>query len=349
MRATPWSQRLRRRAARASIGAMSNQEPRPDVHECPAEQGEPPQVELFAPRDVPLGGPRAMTVRRTIPHRQRTLIGAWCFLDHYGPDDVADTGGMVVPRHPHTGLQTASWLFTGEIEHKDSAGFEALVRPGELYLMTAGRGISHSEFSTRETSILHGVQLWIALPDRSRHTAPTLQHHVPDLVAGEGWTARVFLGSLLGSTSPVETHTPLVGAELLLEAGARLEIEVDESFEHGVLPDDGTLVVDGTETEAAALAFVPRGRRRITIEAGETPVRAILIGGEPLGEHLLMWLNFVGRSHDEIVEYRDAWMREIGEDWVPGGEERYGPFPEGEPDPLPAPVLPNVRMKPRPR
>lgn len=108
-------------------------------------------VEILSPRDVPLGGLRAMTVRRTLPQRQRSLIGAWCFVDHYGPDDVSATGGMVVPPHPHTGLSTVSWLFSGEIEHRDSAGHHAMVRPGEMNLMTAGRGITHSEYSTPST------------------------------------------------------------------------------------------------------------------------------------------------------------------------------------------------------
>ena len=160
-----------------------------------------------------------MDVRRTLPQRQRSLIGAWCFLDHYGPDRVGDSGGMKVPRHPHTGLQTVSWLFTGEIEHRDSAGFHAAVRPGEVNLMTAGRGISHSEFSTPDTTVLHGAQLWVALPDTARHMAPTFEHYRPEPVSGNGWTMRVFLGALAGSVSPVTTHTPLLGAELLLEAG----------------------------------------------------------------------------------------------------------------------------------
>jgi len=104
-----------------------------------------PTVTVIEPREVPLGGLRAMNVRRTLPSRGRTMVGAWCFLDHYGPDDVAETGGMVVSAHPHTGLQTVSWLFSGEIEHRDSAGHRAIVRPGEVNLMTAGRGISHTE------------------------------------------------------------------------------------------------------------------------------------------------------------------------------------------------------------
>ena len=121
-------------------------------------------MEILTPREVPLGGLRAMTVRRTLPQRERSLIGAWCFVDHYGPNLVDDTGGMSVAPHPHTGLQTVSWLFAGEIEHRDSAGHLAMVRPGEVNLMTAGRGISHSEVSTPDTTSLHGAQLWVALP-----------------------------------------------------------------------------------------------------------------------------------------------------------------------------------------
>src|SRR5688572_17921795 len=134
----------------------------------------------MTPREVPLGGPRAMTVRRTLPQRGRSLIGAWCFLDHYGPDPVAESGGMSVAPHPHTGLQTVSWLFEGEIEHRDSAGNHAMVLPGEVNLMTAGRGISHSEVSTGATTVLHGAQLWVALPDADRHADPGFEHYAPD-------------------------------------------------------------------------------------------------------------------------------------------------------------------------
>ncbi|MFE5586521.1 pirin family protein [Kitasatospora sp. NPDC056531] len=179
----------------------------------PAAQPQDPQVEVLTARDVPLGGPRAMTVRRTLPHRSRRMIGAWCFVDHYGPDDVARTGGMDVAPHPHTGLQTVSWLFTGEIEHRDSLGVHAFVRPGELNLMTSGHGICHSEVSTPATTVLHGVQLWVALPDEHRHTARDFHHHVPRPVPLDGGEARVLLGTLAGDTSPVPTFTPLLGAE----------------------------------------------------------------------------------------------------------------------------------------
>src|SRR5699024_9217561 len=156
-----------------------------NLEQAPAEIGctnaEPTeQVQILEPRPVPLGGPRAMTVYRTLPQKQRSLIGAWCFLDHYGPDDVSKSLGMAVPRHPHTALQTVSWLFTGAIDHMDSAGFKATVRPGELNLMTAGYGITHSEFSTKDTTVLHGAQLWVALPEHARNMEPTFESYRPE-------------------------------------------------------------------------------------------------------------------------------------------------------------------------
>lgn len=331
---------------------MSNTELAPQEVLC-ASDANCVGVEVLVPRQVPLGGPRAMEVRRTLPQRQRSLIGAWCFLDHYGPDAVGASGGMHVPRHPHTGLQTVSWLFTGEIEHRDSAGFHASVRPGELNLMTAGRGISHSEFSTPGTTVLHGAQLWVALPDRVRHMEPTFEHYRPEPVAGDGWTLRVFLGTLAGSRSPVATHTRLLGAEILLDAGATLTLEADPDFEHGVLVDQGTLALDGNPVARDHLAYLPVGRDSLTLNAGTEPLRVLLIGGEPLGEQIVMWWNFVGRSHEEIVGYRAQWQAEIGAEMHPdvagGGAAgpRFGTFPPGDPAPLPAPVLPNARMRPR--
>jgi redox-sensitive bicupin YhaK (pirin superfamily) len=351
---------------------MSNTEVAPQEILCETD-GTRVGLELLAPRQVPLGGPRAMDVRRTLPQRQRSLIGAWCFLDHYGPDRVGDSGGMKVPRHPHTGLQTVSWLFTGEIEHRDSAGFHAAVRPGEVNLMTAGRGISHSEFSTPATTVLHGAQLWVALPDSARHMAPTFEHFRPEPVSGIGWIMRVFLGTLSGSVSPVTTHTPLLGAELLLEAGAELTLETEAAFEHGLLVDSGSLDLDGHPVPKDSLAYVPAGHRSLTLAAGDDGARVLLIGGEPLGEKIVMWWNFVGRSHEEIVAYRAQWQAEIGaaEDsaeesadgaadgagpasWAAataaaggGADLRFGPFPAGEPAALPAPALPNARLRPR--
>ncbi|BBZ00400.1 pirin family protein [Mycolicibacterium fallax] len=300
-----------------------------------------PAVELLRPREVPLGGPRAMMVRRTLPQRQRSLIGAWCFADHYGPQDVRSTGGMDVAPHPHTGLQTVSWLFRGEIEHRDSNGIHAMVRPGELNLMTAGAGICHSEVSTPATTVLHGLQLWVALPDAARNTAPDFAHHVPPPVRVDGVTLRVFLGELAGDRSPVHTFSPLLGAQLDLPGRTAIQLEVDESFEHGVLLDRGVIEVADQPLESGDLTYHGPGRRELTIRnTGEQPARAILLGGAPLHEKLLMWWNFVGRSHDEIVEYRRLWESH---------DKRFGSVEGylGSPARLPAPPLPTTRLRPR--
>ncbi|ONI80321.1 pirin [Saccharothrix sp. ALI-22-I] len=317
---------------------MSNVETDPSELVCESASGVA-AVEVLDPRDVPLGGPRAMSVRRTLPQRSRSMIGAWCFADHYGPDDVSLSGGMDVAPHPHTGLQTASWLFSGEIEHRDSLGVHALVRPGELNLMTAGHGICHSEVSTPDTTVLHGVQLWIALPDAHRDAPRDFQHYVPGAVALAGATVRVFLGTVAGETSPVRTFTPLVGAELVLEPGARLVLDVDTAFEHGVLVDAGAVELAGTPLARGTLGYVGAGAAELHLaNVADTPARVVLLGGEPLGEDLVMWWNFVGRSHDEIVRFRDQWQAEA---------ERFGRV-EGYPgDRLPAPPLPMGRLRPR--
>ncbi|VXA98124.1 pirin family protein [Citricoccus sp. K5] len=336
-------------------------------------------VELLEPRAVPLGGPRAMTVKRTLPQRARSLIGAWCFLDFYGPDDVSATGGMAVPRHPHTGLATVSWLFTGRVDHVDSAGNWATVRPGEVNLMNAGSGITHSEYSTADTTVLHGAQLWYAFPDHARATAPSLEAHRPEPVTGPGYTARVFLGSLLGSTSPVKTHLPLTGVELRMDPGTTLEVDVPAGHEHGLLQVTGALSLDGVEIPEDHLGFVGPGRTRLRIISGPDPVTALLIGGEPLGEQIIMWWNFVGRTHEEIVAWRAAYQAEMGFEapWedspladagTPLGAPvsgslldatigtsyrdgrtfpQFGDFPADTPAPLPAPALPSTRMRPR--
>ena len=336
---------------------MSNLETVPEEIIC-AEGGRTAAIEFLAPRDVPLGGPRAMPVRRTLPQKQRSLIGSWCFLDHYGPDLVPESGGMRVPRHPHTGLATVSWLFTGKIAHRDSAGYEAIVRPGEVNLMIAGRGISHQEYSTPDTGILHGAQLWFALPEAARNMAPTFAHYAPEPVRGDRTELRIFLGSLAGSSSPVASYTrPLLGAEALLHAGARLELNLDPSFEHGILLDTGDMTLDGTPMAVDHLHYLRPGHGSIVLEAGQTPGRVLILGGEPLGEEIVMWWNFVGRSHDEVVAHRAAWQAEIGAEpaAAPAGGiypdgvpyPRFGPFPEGYPAPLPAPALPNARLRPR--
>jgi len=308
-------------------------------------------TEILEPREVPLGGLRAMTVRRTLPQRQRSLVGAWCFLDHYGPDRVDDTGGMMVAPHPHIGLQTVSWLFGGVIEHRDSAGNHAMVKPGELNLMTAGRGISHSEVSTPETTELHGVQLWVALPAAHRDAEPGFTHYAPPVVHGEGWDAQVFLGSMLGSESPVETYTPLVGAEVIVDGGSRLAPDIRSDFEYGVLVDFGLARVNGEEVKQNQLAYVAPGEP-LEIEAADLS-HLLLIGGRPLGEEIVMWWNFVGGDHDQIVQARTEWMAQLTDgdgtfqDSSAIHDGRFGVIADDHLPPIPAPVLPNAKLKPR--
>ncbi|MDD7934914.1 pirin family protein [Actinomycetospora straminea] len=331
---------------------MSNTEVAPPEFASAAD-GTDGSVEVLTPRAVPLGGPRAMTVRRTLPQRARTLIGAWCFVDHYGPDDTAASGGMDVPPHPHTGLATVSWLFTGEVEHRDSLGTHALVRPGELNLMTGGHGVAHSEVSTPDTTVLHGVQLWVALPDHARDVPRDFVHVVPEPVALDGATARVFLGTLAGATSPVPTATPLLGAELLLERGAHLALPVDPAFEHGVLVDRGRVALQGQTLERGELGVLPPGRTTVELTADDPdtdpdtdPARLVLLGGPPFGEEIVMWWNFVARSHEEIVAFRAAWE---------AGDERFGEVAgyvgrdgrTGDAARLPAPALPHATIRPR--
>lgn len=330
---------------------MSNLETDPTEVTCAELNTEFEPIQILQPRDVPLGGPRAMTVRRVLPQRERSLIGAWCFVDHYGPDDVSTTGGMQVPGHPHTGLQTVSWLFSGEIEHRDTAGFHAIVRPGEMNLMTAGSGIAHSEFSTADTTTLHGVQLWVALPDRDRFTGARFDHYEPPQTMYDGANVRVFMGDLAGESSPVPTFTALLGAEITLQPGAAVPLAVKPSFEHGVLVDIGEASVAGAAPATSGeLVFVPKGREVLTIEAGDRGARILLLGGEPLGEKIIMWWNFIGRTHEEIVQFRDQWQSErAAAQNVPSGDEppRFGRFPRQWEFTLPAPGFPNGRLKPR--
>jgi len=310
------------------------------VDEPPVHDG----IELLAPRDVPLGGPRAMSVRRTLPQRERSLIGAWCFVDHYGPDAVGEHG-MNVPPHPHTGLQTVSWLFAGEIEHRDSTGAHAMVRPGELNLMTAGRGIQHSEVSTPATTTLHGAQLWTALPDDHRHVAPFFESYAPPVFQHNGASISVFLGSLLGQTSPATTFSPIVGAQIDLPPNTEIAVPVDARFEHGVLVDAGDVTMDDEAVPLHSIGYRAPGAETLVIASGETAARVLLIGGEPLGEQIVMWWNFIGRSHEEVVAYRAEWQSEVIDGTDADG--RFGSVAGYPGAALPAPVLPNVRMRPR--
>ena len=313
-------------------------------------------VEVILPRDVPLGGPRGMKVHRAIPHRQRPMIGAWCFVDHYGPDGVAVTGGMDVAPHPHCGLQTVSWLFQGKIAHIDSGGGRGVVHPGEVNLMTAGEGICHSETSTADTSVLHGVQLWIALPEDARRTAPrAFEHYVPPEVtlgpaAQPKGVMRVFLGEFGGERSPVDTHSPLLGVELRIAPGAEVELALNPDFEHGLLVDVPGIHLENIPLPARAIGYMGVGETAMRIHnTTDEWVYAVLIGGTPFEEEIVMWWNFIGRDYEEIKTARAQWQdrsERFGE--VEGYVGLGGPGKNGDGMSwLPAPKLPNATLKPR--
>jgi redox-sensitive bicupin YhaK (pirin superfamily) len=217
--------------------------------------------------------------------------------------------------------------------------------------MTAGRGISHSEVSTDDAPVLHGVQLWVALPSAYRDTDPGFVHYAPPVAHGPGWDAQVFLGSMFESESPVETFTPLVGAELILDGGTHLTPDTQPLFEYGVLVDFGLVRVNGEEVKQNQLAYVAPGDP-LEIEASDLS-HLLVIGGRPLDEEIVMWWNFVGRDHEEVVQARADWMAQISDDdgAIEDSSEiydgRFGIVAGDHLPPVPAPSLPNARLKPR--
>jgi redox-sensitive bicupin YhaK (pirin superfamily) len=317
---------------------MSNLDASVEVMDWPTPTaGLRPTVELLEPRPVMLGPHQE--VRRVLPNRDRRMIGAWCFVDHYGPEDISAETRMWVPPHPHTGLQTVSWLLSGEIHHCDSLGSDALVHPGQLNLMTSGPGIAHSEETPPgHAGQLHGLQLWVALPSPARHEAARDFTQYRDLptVERSGLSARVVAGELAGTASPALTYSPLVGAELTLSGVADLPVRSD--FEHGVLAIDGEMVIEGQPVGVSEICYL--GGRRETVHL-EGHGRAFLLGGTPFEEQLVMWWNFIGRSHDEIVAFR--------REWNDGGSERFGRVDGFQGDRLLAPPMPTVQLKPRGR
>jgi hypothetical protein len=297
-----------------------------------------PDSVLLPGHDVPLG--RYTTVRRLLPQRQRRMVGAWCFVDHFGPDEVAGRPGMQVPPHPHTGLQTVSWLVDGEILHRDSLGSLQTIVPGQLNLMTAGHGIAHSEESPADhPPVMHGLQLWVAMPDHARHAGARFDHHpgVPVVSAGD-LTITVVVGTFAGERSPAAVHSPLVGAELVPAGDAPARLPLDPGFEYAVLVMAGSAEVAGVALPPGSLLYLGRGRSELRLRA-PAGSRLFLLGGKPFAEPLVMWWNFVGRSHEEIAAARADWM----------AGRRFGAVSGYAGEPLPAPAMPTTRLKARDR
>ncbi|MFF3564219.1 pirin family protein [Streptomyces sp. NPDC002574] len=289
---------------------MSNLDVRPRPTACGGREdvSAAPVRDLLTGRVVPLG--ESSQVRRLLPNLGRRMVGAWCFVDHYGPDDIADEPGMQVPPHPHIGLQTVSWLHEGEVLHRDSLGSLRTVRPRELGLMTSGRAIAHSEESPRDHArLLHGAQLWVALPDTQRHREPSFEHYadLPLVTGGHGGLrATVLLGALDTAVSPGSTFTPLVGADLALTEGTDVSLPLERDFEYAVLAMAGRIDVDGVPVEPGSMLYLGCGRTELPLRA-DSDGSVMLLGGEPFEEKLVMWWNFVARSGEEIARAREEW------------------------------------------
>ncbi len=296
--------------------------------ECPTLDGRR-QIQRVTPRLAEVGG---IPVNRILPRRQRRTIGAWCFLDHAGPSRFPeDAPGFRVGPHPHIGLQTFTWMIDGEVLHRDSLGSEQLVKPGQVNLMTAGYGIAHTEEAVGAEPILHAAQLWIALPEADTETQPRFDHY-PDLPRWmeEGVEATLLVGEYADRTAPTLTFSPLVGVEYRASRDSELTLPLKRSFEYGLVALEGGLTVDGEAFGRNELAYIggQRGSVEVTLSAG---TRLLLLGGEPLGEEILMWWNFVGHSREEISRAQEEWEQ---------GSERFGLVPGFEGDPLQAPPLP---------
>jgi redox-sensitive bicupin YhaK (pirin superfamily) len=263
-----------------------------------------PTVEISDSRTATVG---RMTVRRALPRRVRRTVGAWCFADHLGPAAATENEGLDIGPHPHIGLQTVTWLLDGQILHRDSLGSEQVVAPGQLNLMTSGAGIAHAE-ETTGTYIgrLHGIQLWVALPERTRHGGSAFEHHrdLP-LIDLDQAVATVLMGEFAGGVSVARADTPLVGVELALRGGTTTA-PLRRDFEYALVVLDGSLRVDGQVVAPGKLAYLGEGRDELAITAAE-PTRAMLLGGEPFEAPLVMWWNFVGRSRDEIATAYQDW------------------------------------------
>jgi len=316
---------------------VSNLEVRPTEAPCRSSDPAGPESTLLEARDVPLGGVRAMQVSRTLPQREIPTVGAWCFLDQFGPER---TDMRVLP-HPHCGLQTVTWPVQGEIRHRDSLGSDVVLRPGQLNLMTSGPGIAHSEFSLGEAPLIEGLQLWVALPDGGNGITPSFEQHVKlPAFEIEGAQGIVALGELAGAASPATVFTPIVGAQITVAPGASPVLPLRPDFEYAVLVLAGALSVDGTPHERGPLLYLGTGRDELPLASAEGAT-VFLLGGEPFAEELVMWWNFVGRSHEDIVAARDTW-----ED---PDQTRFGHVEGHDGQRIPAPPLPGGRLRPRGR
>lgn len=292
--------------------------------DCPAA-AVTPVVERVTPHSTDVGG---IQVNRVLPRRQRRLIGAWCFLDHIGPVRGSEIE-LHVGAHPHIGLQTFTWMMQGEILHRDSLGTEQVIRPEQVNLMTAGRGIAHTEDSVPGQHDIHAAQLWIALPKEHADTEPRFDHY-PDLPRWreQNMDMTLLIGSYGTYTAPSKAFSPLVGLDLQVVQAGQMTFDLRADFEYGLLPLQGDWKIEGEMFAENDLAYLGCGREQLIVES-TAEGRALLIGGTPMNQEVLIWWNFVSHSRAAIIQAQGDWEADDKSRFadVPGATKRLVPPP----------------------
>lgn len=283
---------------------------------------------VLVPRSVDLDD---FAVRRALPHTKRRTVGAFVFFDHFGPAEFKAGRGLDVRPHPHIGLSTLTYVYDGEIIHRDTLGMNAAIRPGEVNWMTAGRGIVHSERTAPERRTdgepLHGLQLWVAMLAKDEENDPNFAHHSGEelpVVNGEGKTVRIVAGKMFGAASPLETFIDAVFADVALEAGASVPLDADYE-ERAIYVSSGEIEIAGDRFQTGQmLIFRPGDRITVTAVA---PSRFAIVGGAPLDGPRHVWWNFVSSRRERIEQAKEEWKK----GWfgkVPGDEIEFIPLPE---------------------
>jgi quercetin 2,3-dioxygenase len=260
-----------------------------------------------------------LPVHRALPRRERRMVGAWCFLDRFGPLEVTPHHTMTVGPHPHIGLHTVTWLLSGQVLHSDSLGNEQLIRPGQLNLMTAGGGIAHAEDARDQTGRrMDGIQFWVAQSEATRHGPSSFAHHedlpVVDVRSGTG---TVLVGDFAGARSPAAVDSPLVGVDI--SGSGRLDVPMDPGFEYAVVVLHGGGRLHDVDVEPNQLVYLGTGRDGVQIDLA-APSRLLLLGGAPFPEEILMWWNFVARDRAELERAYADWE---------SSDARFGPVASG--------------------
>lgn len=271
-------------------------------------------------------------VARVLPTKQRRLIGAWCFLDHAGPTVFkGDSAGMRVAPHPHTALQTFTWMLEGEILHRDSLGYEQVIRPGQVNLMTAGKGISHSEDTYGENRHLHAVQLWIALPEAVKDMPPRFDHYpiLPKWSVGD-IEYQLLIGEYDSYKAPTLSFSSLLGLDITTRNSHSLSLTLCPEFEYGIFVIEGDAIIDSQRSHHNELVYLGQGLSQVSLQLSANS-HILLLGGEPLNESVLMWWNFIGRTKAEITAAVAEWNQ---------GSPRFGKVINDERTPTPSPLMP---------